>query len=78
MIIQVRIHSLSLSTRDDDEEDENHAKPTASKKRKSEVVENNSKTLLSYFAPKPAEKSRRISGSHFFRAAHLQSAQLSL
>ncbi len=61
----------------DDDEDEN-ANTTSTKKRKSEVVETTTKTLFSYFAQKNVTKNdavtRRVSGSHFFRAAHLKPA----
>jgi hypothetical protein len=57
----------------DDDEDENATSTTTTKKRKSEVVET-TKTLFSYFAQKNNAVHRRISGSHFFRAAHLKAA----
>ena len=64
----------------DDDEDENANTPVT-KKRKSEVVETTTtttKTLFSYFAQKNVTKNdavtRRVSGSHFFRAAHLKPA----
>lgn len=64
----------------DDDEDEN-ATVNTTKKRKSEVIETSTtKTLFSYFAQKSVIKNdsinRRISGSHFFRAAHLKPAIL--
>jgi hypothetical protein len=69
--------------RRDDDEDENMTSTTASKKRKSEVIEPTAptKTLFSYFAKKSVTKNeavnRRISGSHFFRSAHLKAAVFS-
>jgi hypothetical protein len=61
----------------DDDDAENSTSTTTTKKRKSEVIEP-TKTLFSYFAPKTVTKNevvnRRISGSHFFRAARLKSA----
>ncbi len=62
----------------DDDEDEN-AKTNTTKKRKSEVIETSTtKTLFSYFAQKNPIKNdavnRRVSGSHFFRAAQLKAA----
>ena len=66
---------MFVPSRDDDDDDEN---TTASKKRKSEVMETSgtpTKTLFSYFGQKKNEAiHRRISGSHFFRAAHLKPA----
>ncbi len=63
--------------RRDDDEDENTTSTTVSKKRKSEVIEP-TKTLFSYFTQKSVAKketiNRRISGSHFFRSAHLKAA----
>lgn len=67
----------------DDDEDENTGTTTTTtttKKRKSEVIETTptTKTLFSYFAQKSVKKMevthRQISGSHFFRAAHLKPA----
>ncbi|CAF0854562.1 unnamed protein product [Rotaria sordida] len=64
----------------DDHENENTTSIIPTKKRKSEVVETTTttKTLFSYFSQKSVTKNdtghRRISGSHFFRAAHLKSA----
>jgi hypothetical protein len=62
----------------DDDEDENTTNKNTTKKRKSEVIETTptTKTLFSYFARKSVTKmqavNRRVSGSHFFRAAHLK------
>ncbi|CAF2409409.1 unnamed protein product [Rotaria sp. Silwood2] len=71
---------LCFGLRDDDE-NENTTSTISSKKRKSEVVETTTtttKTLFSYFSQKTVAKNaavdRRISGSHFFRAAHLKPA----
>ena len=61
--------------RDDDDNDKNeNAKST--KKRKSETIPSKTKTLFNYFSQKTIIQNdainRRISGSHFFRAAHIK------
>jgi len=72
------IENKCLKVSWDDDEDENATSTIKTKKRKSEVIETTAttKTLFSYFAQKSVTKNevinRRISGSHFFRAAHLK------
>ncbi|CAF4666142.1 unnamed protein product [Rotaria socialis] len=65
----------------DDDEDENATSKNATKKRKSEVIETTTtttttKTLFNYFSQKPSTKNdavnRRVPGSYFFRAAHVE------
>jgi len=75
-MIESKCHKVSW----DDDEDEN----TTTKKRKSEVIENTTtttttKTIFSYFAQKnTAKNERHLSGSHFFRSAHLKPVLLSM
>ncbi|CAF3405650.1 unnamed protein product [Rotaria sp. Silwood1] len=66
----------------DDDGNENTTSTISTKKRKSEVVETTTKTLFSYFSQKTVTKNdavhRGISGSRFFRAAHLKPALFSM